>query len=208
MHHLTPEQISDYIMSGEYPVDEQALRAMREHLDACAECRATYERMKTRFDEIRLPDPEAHIRMLNEKARGAEKRSRALRLTFRAAAAVLVMLAGYGTASWLVNRNFDLGPAGLADLRPDYEYAVTPSAYRGKTHGDREDIRLFKEGVIALFSAKTNAFGLFPSYDMKRVDLADNYFAQSESVTTDEALKERISVFRERIRLVKKEIKK
>ncbi len=208
MIHLSPEQISDYIMSGEYPVDEQTLRAMREHLDACAECRATYERMKTRFDEICLPDPETHIRMLNEKARGIKKRSRALRVTFRAAAAVLVMLAGYGAASWLVNRSFDHSPAGLADLRPDYEYAVTPTAYRGKTHSDPEDIRLFKEGVVALFSAKTNAFGLFPSYDSDRVDMADNFFAQSESITSDDALKERIAVFRERVRLVKKEIKK
>lgn len=208
MIHLTPEQISDYIMSGEFPVDELMLRTAREHLDACPDCRGIYDRMKVRFDGIRLPAPEAHIRMLNDKAKRMEKRSGKLRYAFRAAAAVLLLISGYGTASWLVNRNFDHSPLGLADLRSDYEFAVIPSAYRGETGSEREDIRLYKEGVLTLFASKTNAFGLLPSYDLDRVEQADRYFEQSERITGDAFLKERLTVFRERIRLVKKEIRK
>jgi hypothetical protein len=208
MTHLSAEQITDYILSSEFYLDHDALELIQSHLNECPECSVIYQRMKKRYEEVSLPDAQSHIKRLNEKTRANKKRDRFFHVVFRSAAVILMMFIVYGATAWILNRQFDVSEIGLADLEMDYQYALKQPAYRGTVIQKREDIELFKIGVRTMFNAKKTTFGLMPYYEMDSINLAGYYFDRAEKLTVDETLKEHLAVFQERIRRVKKEIKK
>lgn len=211
MDHVNKRQITEYILSGEFPIDESSAEIICQHLEQCAECKSMYNEMKSRHDSLKLPDPMEHIKNLNQRAEKINKIRRMTTAVFRAAAVIFFTLIGYGSASWYLNRSFDHGETGLADLEADRIFAMKTTVYRGEEIKIREDIELFKTGVLILFDSKRTRYGLFPYYDPDMTDQAADFFSRAERITGDEILKGKISVFKdriERIKKVKKEIKK
>jgi hypothetical protein len=208
MAHLTAEQITDFTLSAEFPLDDESFKSIQSHLDECPECAAIYQRMKKKYEEVSLPDAQSHIKYLNEKSRTKKKRKHLLMIVGRSAAVILMMFVVYRATAWMMNRQFDNSEIGLADLEKDYLFALKQPAYRGAGVQKRDDIEWFKAGVRTMFNAKKTTFGVMPFYEMDSVNLAGDYFDRAEKLTTDETLKERIAIFQERIKKVKKEVKK
>ncbi len=208
MNHVNAEQITDFTLSAEFPLDDESLKSIQSHLDECPECAAIYQRMKKKYEEVSLPDAHSHIQRLNEKSRAKKKREHLFLIVGRSAAVILMMFVVYHATAWMMNRQFDNSEIGLADLEKDHHFALKQPAYRGAGIQKRDDIELFKSGVRTMFNAKKTTFGFIPFYEMDSINLAGDYFNRAEKLTTDEILKERIAVFQERIKKVKKEVKK
>lgn len=197
MPHLTKQDLADYALRDEFALTDARRSGIETHLRSCADCSGLLKTMENRAAEITHAD--SHFDKLMRRAIPRRRLFLDWNWPARIAAMLAVCLLGYGTLVYVVNYRFDHGPMGLAEFQADYEFAIKPSVTRGNEK-EPEDIRLFKEGVRALFEAKQTTLGLFPSYDPERLKSAESQFNEVLGTTSDQDLQVRITVLLTKVR--------
>jgi len=211
MEHYKEEDLVDYILRDEFPISQARIVTIRHHLENCADCAALHAQLKERYKDVSngMPDVTKHLDELIDQLQMEETGSfeqgpffTHFHWAYRVAAIVLMLVLPYGLSVWWMNRTFDEGLIGLESFRTDYTFAQAKESYRGENQS-YEDIRLFKQGVITLFDAKTTLLGLFPDYDMTKVQEAEDYFNQSKRITVNPDLLRKLTAYQQKIELIK-----